>query len=308
MSGRLGHGRGDPGDEVLGDGVVGRVRVVGLQALAHVPVEGIGVRVALVVEIDLRADHAERVDQVRPGTEEQPQALLRAGFDQRTKDTGDQARRVESFVDRVDGHREPPAPHPPEQVGRRIRADAHRPADGRENLGRGQTSRVDAARDAGFGRDGVGGQILHGDRSPPVGVAEHQETGDDRRLSRARSSGHHQRAEIIGALQPAHEVAQGRLAADEPPAGFGRDVHSTRARQEVPLQVGQPQLVLLDPELGEQVQAVQLDVEPPIGKERQVGPATQQVERDRLPPGTGFVRVDGVRDRQGRQITRFVAS
>ena len=220
--------------QVLGGGMIGRPRVVGSRPRSTYSIQGGRVRIALVVEINGRAGHAEGVEQVRAGTEEQPQALRRAGFDQRTEDAGDQASRVKGFVDRVDGHREPPAPHLPEQVGWRVRPDAHRRADCRENLGGGQAPRVDTGGDAAFGRDGVGGQILHGDGSPPVVVAEHHEAADDGRLPRARSPGHHPRAQVIGVFQPAHEVSQRRLAADEPPARLGRDVHAPRARQEVP--------------------------------------------------------------------------
>ena len=130
--------------------MVGRPRVAGLEILDHVLIERRRVRVALVVEVDGQAGQAERVEQVRPGPEEQAQAPGRAGYRQRAKDAGDQAGRVESLVDRVDGHRERPAPHFPEQIGGRIRPDAHRSAHRRENLGAGQAPRVDTGGDAAF--------------------------------------------------------------------------------------------------------------------------------------------------------------
>ena len=65
------------------------------------------------------------------------------------------------------------AVHFPEQIGWQICPDAHRSADSPENLGVGQTPRMNTGGDDAFGRDGGGGQILHGDDSPPVRVAEH---------------------------------------------------------------------------------------------------------------------------------------
>ena len=84
----------------------------------------------------------------------------------------------------------------PEQVGGRIGAGRPPSAETAARTWALVRPRAWMPRgDAAFGRDGVGGQALHGDGSPPAGVAEHHEAGDDRRLSRTGSSGHHARAD-----------------------------------------------------------------------------------------------------------------
>ena len=150
---------------------------------------------------------------------------------------------------------------------------------------------------------------VHRDGPPPVGVAEHHQAADDGRFSRTGSPGHHTGAEIV--VVSFSQLTRSRSAASRPtnrqPASVGTSTPRARGRK-CPRRSFDAQLPLLDPELGQQVQAVELEVEPPVGKERQlVGPRQQHAVRDGLPARTGRIRVDEARDRAERKVTGLVA-